>query len=191
MFFNDPNDIVKNNQDNDFNDSKITNRDSSTVNRNSSSDKELVNKNYVDETLGSGDILGFNQTLQNFSKASVGNDTYNITKRKKIQITDKTIIKYRNTVGCLLQIWVKKRNDKNNKGKILNFIKSTKTNSPNSFSGAMSLPPIGDSFMYIETSSKNRGNNVFVSFERTDNIQISNITFYYNRFSILTNEPLK
>ena len=45
--------------------------------------------------------------------------------------------------------------------------------------------------MYIETSSNNNGNNVFVSFERTDIIQISNITFYYNRFSILTNDSLK
>ena len=45
--------------------------------------------------------------------------------------------------------------------------------------------------MYIETSTTNHGNNVFVSFERTDIIQISNITFYYNRFSILTNDSLK
>ena len=37
--------------------------------------------------------------------------------------------------------------------------------------------------MYIETSSNNNGDNVFCSFERTDIIQISNITFYYNRFS--------
>ena len=44
--------------------------------------------------------------------------------------------------------------------------------------------------MYIETSSNNHGNNVFVSFERTDIIQISNITSYYNRFSILTNDSL-
>ena len=55
----------------------------------------------------------------------------------------------------------------------------------------MSLPPIGDSFMYTETSSNNHGNNVFVSFERTDFIQITKITFYYNRFSILTNDSLK
>ena len=41
--------------------------------------------------------------------------------------------------------------------------------------------------MYIETSSNNHSNNVFCSFERTDIIQISNITFYYNRFSILNN----
>ena len=39
--------------------------------------------------------------------------------------------------------------------------------------------------MYIETSSNNHGNNVFVSFERTDGIEISNITFYYNSYSIL------
>ena len=45
--------------------------------------------------------------------------------------------------------------------------------------------------MYIETSSNNHGNNVFVSFERRDIIQISNITFYYNTFSILTNDSLK
>ena len=39
-------------------------------------------------------------------------------------------------------------NDKNKNGKIQNFIKSTKTNSPTGFSGAESLPPIGNSFMY-------------------------------------------
>ena len=74
-------------------------------------------------------------------------------------------------------------NDKNNKGKTSNFIETTKTNSPTGDSGATSLPPTGDSFMYIETSSNNNGDNVFCSFVRTDNIQISNITFYYNRFS--------
>ena len=31
----------------------------------------------------------------------------------------------------------------------------------------------------------------FLSFERTDIIQIKNITFYYNSFSILTNDSLK
>ena len=45
--------------------------------------------------------------------------------------------------------------------------------------------------MYIETSSDNLGNNTFCSFERTDIIQNTNITFYYNRFSILTNNKLK
>ena len=71
------------------------------------------------------------------------------------------------------------------------FIKSTKTNSPTGDSGASSLPPIGSAFMYIETSSCNHGNNVFCKFERTHIIQITNITFYYNRFSILTNNNLK
>ena len=37
--------------------------------------------------------------------------------------------------------------------------------------------------MYIETSSNNNGDNVFCNFERTDTIQSSNKTFYYNRFS--------
>ena len=128
-------------------------------------------------------VLRFNQTLENYLKVSVGNDTNNLTKYDKTQITDTTIIKYPNKGGYLLQSLIIKCNDKNNNGKIQNLIKPTKTNSPTVYSGATSLLRIGNSFPYIETSSNNHGNDVFVSFERTDIIQIINITFYYNRFS--------
>ena len=100
-------------------------------------------------------------------------------------------MKHSNSGGYLLQNWVIECNDRNNSGKIQNFVKSTKTNSPTGDSGATSLTPIGTTFIYIETSSNNHGTKVFVSFERTDIIQITNITFYYNRFSILTNDSLK
>ena len=69
-------------------------------------------------------------------------------------------------------------------------MKSTKTSSPTGYSGATSLPSFGNSFLYIETSSNNHG-NVFLSFERTDIIQISNTTFYYNNISILPNDSKK
>ena len=87
-------------------------------------------------------------------------------------------MKYPNYGSYLLQNWNIKCNDKNDNGKIQNFIRSTKTNSPTGDSGETGLPPIEDSFMYIESSSNNFGNNVFVSFERTDIIQVTNITFY-------------
>ena len=45
--------------------------------------------------------------------------------------------------------------------------------------------------MFIETSSGGHGNNVFVSFERTDVIQITNRACHYIRFSILTNDNFK
>ena len=140
-------------------------------------------KKYIDNELDKNTIVRFNQTLANYFKVSVGNVTYNLTEYNKIQITDTTKIISPNNGGYLLQNWVINCNDKNGNGKISNFIKSTKTNSPTGDSGAPSLPPIGDSFMYIETSSNNNGDNVFCSFERTDIIQVSNITFYYNRFS--------
>ena len=77
-----------------------------------------------------------------------------------------------NTGGYLLPYWKIICNDKNNNCKIQNFLKST--NSPTSDSGATSLPPIGSAFMYMETSSSNHGHNmVFVSWERTDIIQIT------------------
>ena len=84
-----------------------------------------------------------------------------------------------------------KCNDKNINGRKQKFLKSAKTNSPTSHSGATSLPSIGNRFMYIEPSSNNHSNNVFLSFERTDIIQITKISFYYNRFSILTNDSLE
>ena len=185
------NDIVKNNQDNDFNDNKLTNIDSIQVNRNPSLDNELANKKYIDDELDKNTVLRFDQTLQNYLKVSVGNDTYNLTKYNKISITDITEIKFPNSGDALLQKWTIHCNNKNNQSRINDFIKSTKTNSPSSYSGATSLPPIGSAFMYIETSSNNLGSNVVVSWERTGIIQFSNITFYYNRFSILTNDNLK
>ena len=178
---------VFNDQDNEFDNNKLTNLDSVTVNRDPNLDNELSNKKYVDDSIGEGTLLRFNQTLENYLKASVGNDTYNLTKYNKIQIIDMTEIKYPNIGSVLLQKWNIKCNNKNNVSKVGDFIKSTKTNSPTGHSGAEVLAPIGNSFMYIETSSNNHGHErVFVSFERTDIIQISNITFYYKRFSILT-----
>ena len=175
---------MKNNQDKDLNDKKLTILDSLTINRNPTSDNEVSNRNYVDDEVDKNTIVRFSQMLQNYLKVSVGNDTYNLTKCDKKQLTDKTTMKAGNTSRYLLPYWKIICNYKNNNGKIENFIKSTKTNSPTSDSGATSLPLIGNAFMYIETSSSNHGNNVFCSFERTDNIQITNTTFYYDRFSI-------
>ena len=181
-----------NDQDNEFDNNKLTNLDSITVNRDPNLDHELSNKKYVDDSIAEGTIVRFNQTLENYLKVSVGNDTYNLTKYNKIQILDTTEIKYPNIGSDLLQKWNIKCNNKNNVSKVGDFIKSTKTNSPTGHSGATNLPPIGNSFMYIETSSNIHGHErVFVSWERTDIIQISNITFYYNRFSILTNNSKK
>ena len=190
-FYNESNELVRNNQDNNLNDKKLTNIDSITVNRNPTLDNELSNKKYIDDELDKNRIVRFNQTLENYLKVSVGRDIYNLTKYNKILLTDTTIIKTGNSGCYLLPSWRILCNDINNNGKIANFFRAKKTNSPTGDSGATSLPPIGTAFMYIETSSGNNGNNVFVSFERIDNIQITNITFYYSRFSILTNNSLK
>ena len=54
---------------------------------------------------------------------------------------------------------------------------------PSPDTGSNILPPIDKSYLYIETSSNNHGSNVYFSFERTDNTQISKISFYHNRYS--------
>ena len=148
-FYNESTDLVKNNQDNNLNDYKITNINLITINNNPIDDNHVTNKKYIDDELNKNTLLRFNQTLQNYLKVSVGNDTYNLTKYNKIQLTDTTFLKYPNSGGYLLQNWRILCNDENGNGKIQNFLKSTKSTSPTTDSGASSLPPIGNAFMYI------------------------------------------
>ena len=79
-FYNESSDLVKNNQVNDLNDNKLTNLNSVSVNRNPTLDSESVNKKYIDDEPNKNTVLRFNQTLQNYLKLYVGNDTYKLTK---------------------------------------------------------------------------------------------------------------
>ena len=79
-FYDESSDLLKNNQDNDFNDNKLTNIDSITVNRNTTSVNQLTNNNHIDDELDKITILRFNQTLENYLKVSVGSDTYKLIK---------------------------------------------------------------------------------------------------------------
>ena len=176
-FYDESSDKVKNNQDNDLSDNKLTNINSIRNNNNPTDDNHVSNKKYIDNELDKNTIVRFNQTLQNYLRVSVESDIYNLTKYNKTQLTDATVMKAVNTGGYLLPYWKIICNDKKNNGRIQNFKKSTKSSSPTGHSGVDSLPPIGSAFMFIETSSINYGsNNVFVSWERTDIIQITNIT---------------
>ena len=183
-FYNEEPDLIKNNQDKYFNDNKLTNINSITFNRNPTTDNEVSNKKYIGDDLDKNTILRFDQTLENYLKVSVGNDTYNLTKFNKINITDETKMRSPNSGQSLLQKWILKCVNKISNAKINTFLKSTTNTSPTSESGAVALPPIGWSFMYVEISGSNHGaNHVSVSWERSDIIHISNIKFYYNRFS--------
>ena len=71
IFQNESSDLVKIDQDSNFKDNKLKNLNSFTVNRNPSSYNELSNAKYVDDSLSGGNILGVNQTLDNYLKVSV------------------------------------------------------------------------------------------------------------------------
>ena len=144
---------VFNDQNNEFENTKLTNLVSSTVNRIPTLDNELSNKNYIDDELNKDTLLRFSQALKNYVKVSIGNDVYNLTKYDEIQTTDTTNIKYPNNGGYLLQRRNVKCSDKNGSGKTPNFIRSTETTGPTGNSGATNPPPSGDIFMYIETIS--------------------------------------
>ena len=155
-----------------------------TNKNNPTADNHVSNKKYIDDELDKNTILRFNQTLENYLKVSIGDDIYNSAKFDIMNITDITEIKNPNTGQSLQQKWKLKCLNKSYNAKINTILKSTTSTSPTAESGATSIPPIGWSLMYVESSGKNHGaNHIMVSLERTDIIHITNIKFYLNRFS--------
>ena len=179
--------MVKKNQANDFNYKKLTNIYSITINKNPTDDNHASNKKFIDEELDKKTIVRLNDDSNDrYSQVHINNSPYNLQIYNKTQIIDTTKLKSPNTGTDLLQNWKIICNNSLGEGSPSDFLKTTKTNSPTAQSGATSLAPIGTCFMYIDTSANNHNSandNVFISFERTDIVQISNITFYYNRFS--------
>ena len=158
-FSNESSDLVKNNQDNDFNDNKLKNLDSVAVNRNPVNDNELTSEIYVDNQLNDKTTVRFNQSLQNSLKVSIGYDTSNLTENDRINITVIIEMRNPNKGKSLLQNRTLKCINKNKNAKINTFLKSTTNTSPTAESRASSVPPIGWAFMYVESSSNNHGPN--------------------------------
>ena len=186
-FYDESSDLVKNNQDNDLNDNKLTKINSITINNNPTDDNHVSNKKYIDEELDKNTIVRLNDDSNDrYLQVHINNSPYNLHIYNKTQIIDATKLILPNSGKDLLQNWKIICNNRLGEGLPSDFVKSTKTYSPTGSSGATTPPPIGTCFMYIETSANNHNktnDNVFLSFERTDMIHISNITFYYNRFS--------
>ena len=104
-FYKESNDLVNNNQDNDFSDNRLTNVYTITIINNPTDDNHVSNKNYFDDELDKNTIVRFSRTLQNYVQVSVGNDIYNLTKNDKIHLKDITTMKAENTGGSLLPHW--------------------------------------------------------------------------------------
>ena len=187
-FYDESDNLVKNNQDNNFNNNIISNIQSIEINNDPTNNKHGINKKYLDDKLDNDTIIRLNDNSNNeYLKVQINNNFYNLQIHNKIQITDVTKILFPNTGHDLLPKWRIVCNNRFNSSIPTDFIKSTITNTPTGQAGATVIPPIGNAFMYIETSGNNHNDvqdNVFVSIERTDIINISNISFYYNRFSI-------
>ena len=125
-FYDESSDLVKNKQNRDFNDNKLTKLDYITVNINPSSCNEVANKKYIDNEFDKNTILKFNQTLEKYLKVSARSDTYNLTKYKKIQLIDTTVIKTGNGGGYLLPSRRIFCNDENNNGKLQTLLNQQK-----------------------------------------------------------------
>ena len=171
--------LVRNNQNNDFNNNQLTIIKSISLNDLPIDDNNVCNKKYVDNLLQESTLLRINQRLQNYLKISIGEDIYNLSIYDKIQITDITEILYPNTGDSLLQKWKIDCLDRTGISDADSFIKSSKSHTPTPGTGVDRLPNIGTAFMFVESSMHNYGDDI----SRTDIIQLSNITFYYNRYS--------
>ena len=73
-------DLVKTNQDSNSNDNKLTNLDSTTVNRYPILNYELASKKHIDDELDKNTVLKVDKSLQNHLKIPNGCDVYYLTK---------------------------------------------------------------------------------------------------------------
>ena len=168
-------------QDSDFDKIDLTILESVTVNRNPTSDKELSDIVYVDDSLGEKTNLRPYQRLQQFVKPTAGNTVYSVEKSDKQQITETTVPNVVNSSGNLLQQRNIKCKDEIIIGSKNKIHSPTKINTPTGNTRTSSSQPDGDSFVYKEFSSKNVGPAFLGSL--MDKVQIRNITFYYTRYS--------
>ena len=74
-FYNEEAELIKNNQDIALDDKKLLTVNIITNNQNRTSDKEVANKKYFDDSIGEYTIVRFIPTLPNYLEVSVGNDT--------------------------------------------------------------------------------------------------------------------
>ena len=187
-FYDESGELLKNNKDNDFNDNKKANINSITINTIQTNNNQVSNKKYVDDELDKNTIVRLNEDSNDrYLQGHNNNTAYNLQIDNKTQINDSTKLIFPYTGIDLLQNWKIICNNRFSEGTPPDFIKSTKSSSPTGSSCATSLPPVGICFMYIKTSANNHKTTndiLFISFERTDIIHISNITFFYNRFSM-------
>ena len=103
-FYNESSELLKNNQDNNFNDNKLTNINSITINTTPTDNNHVINKKYVDDQLDNDKLVRLNDDSNDgYLKVNINNSTYNLQIYNKTLLTDTTIIKYPNSGGYLLQ----------------------------------------------------------------------------------------
>ena len=102
-FYNESSDIVKNNQDNNFNDNKLTNINSITINNNPTNNNHVCNKKYVDDELDKNTVVRLNDDSNDrYLKFNINNLTYDLQIYIKLLLTDTTIKKFPSNGDSLL-----------------------------------------------------------------------------------------
>ena len=152
---------------------------------------EEVSKKIFDDELDHKTVPTFLQTLQNCLKVCAGKNADNLAKDDSQKITYTTFINVGNSSGYLLPLWKNLCRDKNFAVKNTHFKKTTKKNISNITTGGSSIPPIGDSFNYIETNSNKFRHAVFGKLENTVIFHLNKISFCYDGCSNPTsNTPI-
>ena len=99
--------VVFNDLHSEFDHNNLTHSDIFTVKGDATLDNELKNKNGIDDSIGSGQPVRFNQTLEKNSKVSVENSFYQLTgyEGKKLQIQTIYCSETQEAIWCKDGIW--------------------------------------------------------------------------------------
>ena len=239
-FYDEANDLVKNNQNNDFNNYSLTNIKSIQINDDPISPQDATNKIYVDTILDETSILRNNKQnslnnneLINVKSIQINNDPLNPLEVATKQYVDSksgglkqdpniTLLSSSDLIPILVNTMIgevsfpiatKEYVDKrvfyelqimtkftNNNGadlwtdwdlevssginSLTGFFKSSNSRISSSGTGPDFLPPIGEYYAYIETSSPNYGPDRYAIAKYSYHANITRIKFWYHRLGV-------
>ena len=190
-FYDETNNLVKNNQNNDFNNNEFTNIKSIEINDTPTNDNHAVNKKYIDSKSREGlkqdpntIILSSSDIIPILVNTFVGEKSFPMATKeyvdKRVFNELQIITKFSNNNGeDLWTDWDLEISSGMNS--LTGFFKSSNSTTGSGGTGPDFLPQIGEYYAFIETSNPNNGSDRY-ALQNIQNIKIlQKLNFWYHR----------
>ena len=185
--------IIRNNKINNLNNNEITNVKSIQINDDPISPQDATNKKYVDSRSGglkqdpNITLLSSSDLIPILVNTMIGEVSFPISTKeyvdKRVFYELQIMTKFTNNNGA--DLWTNWDLEiSSGMNSLTGFFKSSNSRTGSSGTGPDFLPPIGEYYAYIETSSPNYGPDRYAIAKYSYHANITRIKFWYHRLGV-------